>query len=197
MRISRQCYFFLCSGLATALLSQPGYADQNVDVTATVINNTCQLEVSDNGVVNLPTVKRDYFADSVTADSDYPGGKNFTLRLIDCPVSDDQISQVMFTFTPQEGAMPVGNLQVFDNTLAQSTAGAKNVGIAIFSDQVSDSRFNVLDVNGAPKTIYSLPGGNYSNSTWRFYARMQKIIGAQDISSGLVTARVLVNIYYQ
>ncbi|EAX2858784.1 fimbrial protein, partial [Salmonella enterica] len=34
-------------------------------------------------------------------------------------------------------------------------------------------------------------------SQWTFYARMQKIVSMEDVSSGLVTARVLVNISYQ
>ncbi|TRH71778.1 fimbrial protein, partial [Salmonella enterica subsp. enterica serovar Mbandaka] len=99
MLTRRQCYFLFCSGLATAFLSRPGYADHNVDVTATVINNTCRLEVNDNGVVRLPTVKLDYFSNEITAETDYAGGQNFTLRLVDCPVSDDKISQVLFTFS--------------------------------------------------------------------------------------------------
>lgn len=75
MLTRRQCYFLFCSGLATAFLSRPGYADHNVDVTATVINNTCRLEVNDNGVVRLPTVKLDYFSNEITAETDYAGGK--------------------------------------------------------------------------------------------------------------------------
>lgn len=132
MLTRRQCYFLFCSGLATAFLSRPGYADHNVDVTATVINNTCRLEVNDNGVVRLPTVKLDYFSNEITAETDYAGGQNFTLRLVDCPVSDDKISQVLFTFSPQQGALPADNLQVFANELAQNNDGAKNVGVVIF-----------------------------------------------------------------
>lgn len=77
-----------------------------------------------------------------------PGGQNFTLRLVDCPVSDDKISQVLFTFSPQQGALPADNLQVFANELAQNKDGAKNVGVVIFSAQSNATRFNVLDVNG-------------------------------------------------
>ncbi|WDY19924.1 fimbrial-like protein [Salmonella enterica] len=197
MLTRRQCYFLFCSGLATAFLSRPGYADYNFDVTATVINNTCRLEVNDNGVVRLPTVKLDYFSNEITAETDYAGGQNFTLRLVDCPVSDDKISQVLFTFSPQQGALPADNLQVFANELAQNNDGAKNVGVVIFSAQSNATRFNVLDVNGMSKAIYSLPDSNYSNSQWTFYARMQKIVSMEDVSSGLVTARVLVNISYQ
>ncbi len=51
------------------------YASQDVDLTAKIVASTCQVEVSNNGVVDLGTVTLDYFADNVTPTTDYAGGK--------------------------------------------------------------------------------------------------------------------------
>jgi P pilus assembly protein, pilin FimA len=197
MLIYKSYYRILCSGLATALLSSVGYADQNVDITANVINNSCQLEVSDNGVVNLPTVKMDYFSDNVTAETDYPGGKEFNVHLIDCPTSDALISQIIFSFTPQEGTMPTGNKQVFDNALQSQNYAAKNIGITIFSSASNATRQNVIDADGSSRAVYTLPSQKYSDSTWTFYARMQKIMSGENIKPGLVSSHVFVNVSYK
>ncbi|MBA3112977.1 fimbrial protein [Salmonella enterica] len=193
----RRQRYLLCSGLVLALFSCAGYADQDVDITATVINNTCHLEVGNNGVVRLPTVQRDYFADDVTAETDYPGGKEFSIQLIDCPVSDGKISQVTINFSPQVGAMPAGNAQVFANDLAASDNGAKNVGLAIFSSQADTPRANVLNSDGTTRAIYPVTAENYKNSLWTFYARMQRILNTETITSGLLTTNVMVIISYQ
>jgi P pilus assembly protein, pilin FimA len=197
MLICNPYYRILCSGLGAALFTSSGYADQNVDITANVINNSCQLEVSDNGVINLPTVRMDYFSDNITAETDYPGGKEFSVQLIDCPTRDELISQIAFSFTPQNGTMLAGNPQVFNNELKQQTIAADNVGIAIFSAQDNAPRENVIDAFGSSRVAYILPSQKYSNSTWKFYARMQKIIPGENIKPGLVSSHVFVNIDYK
>ncbi|MDE9617637.1 fimbrial protein [Citrobacter freundii] len=192
----RQCSITLYLGLISALLPLLSYS-QDVDLTATVTNNTCRIEISNNGVVNLPTVKPGYFADGVTAETDYPGGKEFAIRLVECPISDGKISQVMVNFTPQDGSQPMDNPQVFANDLTVNDEGVKNVGLAIFTNQPNTSRTNVLNTDGSTRAIYPVTAEHYQNSLWPFYARMQKIVSAENVSSGLLTSKVLVNISYQ
>ena len=43
--------FFL--ELATALYSSISYADKDVDLTANIVSSTCQVEVNNNGIVDL------------------------------------------------------------------------------------------------------------------------------------------------
>lgn len=69
--------FTLTTGLATALFIAPLYADTNVDFTATVQKDTCQIEIDGNGTVSLATVGPSYFADGITAETDYGAARNF------------------------------------------------------------------------------------------------------------------------
>ncbi len=63
-------------GLATALITPFAYAGQDVDLTAQIVASTCQVEVSNNGVVDLGTVTLDYFADNVTPNDGLRGWQN-------------------------------------------------------------------------------------------------------------------------
>ncbi|MCT6976510.1 fimbrial protein, partial [Salmonella enterica subsp. enterica serovar Yoruba] len=51
-RLRRLMLATLFSGLATALFIAPLYADTNVDFTATVQKDTCQIEIDGNGTVS-------------------------------------------------------------------------------------------------------------------------------------------------
>ncbi|HIC6516192.1 TPA: fimbrial-like protein, partial [Salmonella enterica subsp. enterica serovar Newport] len=52
----------LFSGLATALFSATLYADTNVNFTASVQKDTCQIKIDGNGTVNFATIAPAYFA---------------------------------------------------------------------------------------------------------------------------------------
>lgn len=78
-RLRRLMLATLFSGLATALFIAPLYADTNVDFTATVQKDTCQIEIDGNGTVSLATVGPSYFADGITAETDYGAARNFRL----------------------------------------------------------------------------------------------------------------------
>ncbi len=54
-RLRRLMLATLFSGLATALFIAPLYADTNVDFTATVQKDTCQIEIDGNGTCLLYT----------------------------------------------------------------------------------------------------------------------------------------------
>ncbi len=47
-----------------------------LNVMTTVENRTCQSEISNCGLVNLGTVRVGYFASNVSAEDNYPGGKD-------------------------------------------------------------------------------------------------------------------------
>lgn len=181
------------SGLATALFSAPLYANTNVDFKATVQKDTCQIEVDGNGTVSLATVGPGYFADGVTAETDYEGGKEFLIKLISCPVSDGEITNVTFNFLPQSGQFATGNQQVFANDLAASAGGAANVGVVIFTTE--SPRKNVLNADGSSRATFA--AATYSDTSWTFYARMQKILSAEGVGTGMLHSKVLVNVYYQ
>lgn len=181
------------SGLATALFSAPLYANTNVDFKATVQKDTCQIEIDGNGTVSLATVAPSYFADGITAETDYKGGKEFSIKLISCPVSDGAITNVTFNFLPLSGQFPASSKQVFANDLTQPDGGAANVGVVIFTND--SPRVNVLNSDGTSRATFNTR--TYSNSEWTFYARMQKIISSEDVDTGLVRSNVLFNVSYQ
>ncbi len=95
--------FFL--ELATALYSSISYADKDVDLTANIVSSTCQVEVNNNGIVDLGTVTLGYFTDNVTPDTDYAGGKNFTVNVVSCDNLQTTQSQIKLDFQPQTGSL--------------------------------------------------------------------------------------------
>lgn len=193
MHLRGTLLFALSTGLSSALTVAPLYADTNVDFTATVQKDTCQIAVDGNGTVNLATVGPSYFADGVTAETDYAGGKEFLIKLISCPVSDGAITNVTFNFLPLSGQFATGNQQVFANELAASAGGAANVGVVIFTTE--SPRKNVLNTDGSSRATFT--ASTYSDTSWTFYARMQKVLSADDVGTGILRSKVLVNVYYQ
>lgn len=193
MRLHRLTLSALISGLATTLFITPLYADTEVDFTANVLKDTCQLEIDGNGVVNLATVGPSYFADGVTAETDYKGGKEFLIKLISCPVSDGEITNVTFNFLPQSGQFATDNQQVFANDLTVSADGAANVGVVIFT--TGSPRTNVLNTDGTSRATFAAAA--YSDTSWTFYARMQKVLSTEAVAPGKLSSRVLVNVSYQ
>lgn len=193
MHLRETFLFALSAALGSALSAAPLYADTNVDFTATVQKDTCQITVDGNGTVNLSTVGPSYFADGITAESDYKGGKEFSVKLISCPVSDGAITNVTFNFTPQSGQFAAGNQQVFANDLATSAGGAANVGVVIFTTE--SPRKNVLNTDGSSRATFAAT--TYSDTSWTFYARMQKILSSDAVVPGKLSSRVLVNVEYE
>ncbi|HCM1925132.1 TPA: fimbrial protein [Salmonella enterica subsp. salamae serovar 39:c:e,n,x] len=193
MHWRRILLFALNAGLVSALPVTPLLADTNVDFTATVQKDTCQITTDGNGTVNLATVGPSYFADGVTAETDYKGGKEFQIKLVSCPVSDGNITNVTFNFAPQSGQFATGNQQVFANDLATSADGAANVGVVIFTTE--SPRNNVLNTDGSSRATFAAT--TYSDTSWTFYARMQKILSNDAVVPGKLSSRVLVNVSYE
>ena len=54
--------FALFFGLVTALCSPVSLANKDVDLTANIVSSTCQIEINNNGVVDLGTVTLEYFS---------------------------------------------------------------------------------------------------------------------------------------
>ncbi|ASG18019.1 fimbrial protein [Salmonella enterica subsp. enterica] len=188
----------LLIGLAGSALPGVSQADLGVDVnlTANIVNNTCQLSVENGGEIYLPTVARDWFYNSDKSDrlspTDDEAGTPFTIHVDNCYASSAQsatINQLTFSFSPQNGFWS-SNKQVFKN---DATAGAaENVGIVIFSEQF---KTNVLNSDGTSKVIYEVSGSSDSYiKDYGFYARYQNV-GA--ITSGSVMSNVLVNVSYE
>ncbi|MBA3145804.1 fimbrial protein [Salmonella enterica] len=193
MHWRRILLFALNAGLVSALPVTPLLADTNVDFTATVQKDTCQITTDGNGTVNLATVGPSYFADGVTAETDYKGGEEFQIKLVSCPVSDGNITNVTFNFTPQSGQFATGNQQVFANDLATSAGGASNVGVVIFTTE--SPRNNVLNTDGSSRATFAAT--TYSDTSWTFYARMQKILSNDAVVPGKLSSHVLVNVSYE
>ncbi|ELD0444947.1 MULTISPECIES: fimbrial-like protein [Enterobacteriaceae] len=189
--------FVLLLGLVSALCSPVGYTNQDVDLTANIVSSTCQVTVNNNGVVDLGTVTLDYFADNITPETDYAGGKNFTVDVVSCDNLQTTQSQIKLDFQPQTGSLTQGNLQVFSNQYELQPTGAKNVGVAIFSAQPNKQKFNVRGTDGTSKAIYSVPSNQVIPSTWTFYSRMQRVNNSLAPVAGIVRSQVIVNVYYE
>lgn len=190
IRLRKLSLFAFASGLTTALFIAPLFANTEVEFKANVLRDTCQIEADGNGTVTFATVGPSYFADGITAETDYKGGKEFIIKLVSCPASDGRIT---FEFTPQSGQFPAGNKQVFPNDLAPTDGGVENVGVAIFTN--NSPRVNVLKTDGTSRATFTAP--TYNNTSWTFYARMQRILSTDAVGTGILRSKVLVNVYYQ
>lgn len=191
--------FSLAAGLITALTLSQCYAGQDLDLIASVTNTTCQTEISDGGAINLGTVNLSYFPAAVTAETDYGGGKTFTIKVLDCNTATQSTTptQLKMNFIPRSGHLAEGNLQVFANDDEQVSTGAKNVGIVIFSTQTGAQPYNVLAQDGTSRTIFPITPDDLISSTWTFYSRMQRVVNTLAPQPGEVKSSVLVDVYYE
>lgn len=188
----------LLIGLAGSTLPGVSQAGSGMDInlTANIVNNTCQLSVGNGGEIYLPTVARDWFYNNDKSDrlspTDDEAGTPFTIHVDNCYASSAEgamINQLKFSFAPQNGFWANHN-QVFKN---DATAGAaENVGIVIFSDTFKK---NVLNSDGTSNVIYDVSGSSESYiKDYGFYARYQNV---GTITSGIVMSNVLVNVSYE
>ncbi|EFB2832506.1 MULTISPECIES: fimbrial-like protein [Escherichia] len=184
---------FLSLILSTA---SPAIAGMDIDMTANVKNSTCQSGVSNLGNIDLGVVGVGYFSDNTSPEDYQPGGKEFTVTVTDCAFQEtgDVLSQLHIDFRALNGVMAAGSQQIFAN---DNAAGATNVGVVIFSIQDPANKFNVLSSTGTSRSFYPVMTSAMNNSTWKFYARMQKINTSVPITSGQVTSNVLIDIYYE
>ncbi len=79
----------------------------------------------------------------------------------------------------------------------KSQPGLKNVGVVLFSIQDPTNIFNVISSAGNSRSVYPVMTSALHNSSWKFYARMQKIDPALDVISGRVMSHILVDVYYE
>ncbi|TBR68852.1 MULTISPECIES: fimbrial-like protein [unclassified Escherichia] len=174
----------------------PAIAGQDIDLVANVKNSTCNSGISNQGNIDLGVVGVGYFSGNVTPESYQPGGKEFTVTVSDCAFqgTGDVLNQLHIDFRALSGVMAAGSRQIFANDEA---TGAKNVGVVIFSIQDSANTFNVLNTAGISRSVYPVMTSVMDNSSWKFYARMQKIDSTLDVTSGQVKSTVLVDIYYE
>lgn len=193
----RQPGLLLLVGLAGNLLpgvSQAG-SDMDINLTANIVNNTCQLSLENGGDVFLPNVSRDWF---YNADNSYrlsptddEAGTPFTVHVENCYTGEGGVGvkQLQFSFTPKTGFWSNQN-QVFKN---DATAGAaRNVGIVIFSAAYNK---NVLNSDGSSNVVYDVSSSPEDYLTdYQFYARYQN---TGDVTSGLVVSNVLVDVRYE
>lgn len=183
------CLGFPAAGLASSL---------EMDMTANIINNTCQVSIADNGNVALPTVGKPWFYTVDGTDrlkpADPAGGTRFTVQVVDCNGDDSGSGQALhFTFKPQT-AQPDGiSKQIFNNETPALAGGAENVGIVIFSEFNNQ---NVLDAQGQSDVVMGIATPSDQQSylkDYSFYARYQNY---GPVSAGKVTARVVVSVTY-
>ena len=174
----------------------PAIAGQDIDLVANVKNSTCKSGISNQGNIDLGVVGVGYFSDNVTPESYQPGGKEFTVTVSDCALqgTGDVLNQLHIDFRALSGVMAAGSRQIFANEVA---TGAKNVGVVLFSIQDPANIFNVLSSAGNSRSIYPVMTSALHNSSWKFYARMQKIDPALDVISGQVMSHILVDVYYE
>ncbi|HBK1617762.1 TPA: fimbrial protein StaF [Escherichia coli] len=201
-------------------ITYPAIAGQDIDLVANVKNSTCKSGISNQGNIDLgvvgvgyfsdnvtPGISNQgnidlgvvgvgYFSDNVTPESYQPGGKEFTVTVSDCALqgTGDVLNQLHIDFRALSGVMAAGSRQIFANEVA---TGAKNVGVVLFSIQDPTNIFNVISSAGNSRSVYPVMTSALHNSSWKFYARMQKIDPALDVISGQVMSHILVDVYYE
>ncbi|MEF7109125.1 fimbrial-like protein [Escherichia coli] len=176
--------------------TSPVVAGQDVDIVANIKNNTCQSGISNNGNIDLGVVGVGDFTGNISAENYYPGGKEFTITVQDCTLqgTGNVLNQLHIDFRALSGVMATGSSQIFAN---EDNAGAKNVGVVIFSIQDPANTFNVLGATGRSRSVYPVMSSALNNSSWKFSTRMQKIDPTLNVTSGPLISHVLVDIYYE
>lgn len=174
----------------------PAIAGQDIDLIANVKNSTCKSGISNQGNIDLGVVGVGYFSGNVTPESYQPGGKEFTVTVSDCALqgTGNVLNQLHIDFRALSGVMATGSRQIFAN---EDNAGAKNLGVVIFSIQDPANTFNVLGATGNSRSVYPVMSSALNNSSWKFSTRMQKIDPALNVTSGPLISHVLVDIYYE
>ncbi|MDA8505060.1 fimbrial-like protein [Citrobacter sp. Awk 2] len=190
----------LVAGVTGGICTAPCFADggeSSLDVTikANIVENTCQISLSDNGTVHLPTVSRHWFYNDDGSTRLQPGdaasGTLFSINVESCAGDATTVNTMTFGFQPQNGIWPAQSQQVFINETPAVSGGAENVGVVIFS--TSDNR-NVVNSDGTSAVAIDVStAANYLTS-YDFYARYQN---TGVVTSGKVTSHVLVDAIYQ
>ncbi len=189
----------IITGLLAALGVTSCLADDqeglNVTMSANIVENTCQISLSNNGEVHLPIVSRAWFynGDGTTRlqPADAGSGTRFSVNVESCENSTGSAKTLTFRFQPQTGSWPPESKQVFINETPVESGGAQNVGIVVFSS--SDNR-NVLENDGNSAVIVDVSNVTDYLTQYDFYARYQNL---GIVSAGKVTSRVLVDAIYQ
>ncbi|MEO3989983.1 fimbrial-like protein [Pseudocitrobacter cyperus] len=180
-----------------ALLISPLFtrADVNVEITAHIINTTCEFSFDRGKYVNLGDLGVNDFDNSVTPEDLHGKGSPFYITVKDCaPVGGVNPTKMTIDFQPVSGSMSPYSKQIFAN---EDSNGAQNIGVVIFSTHDPNNIFNVMNIDGTPRSVYDVTPADYTNAHYSFYARMQKILSAQPITPGAVQSRVQVTIYYE
>lgn len=198
--LSTQPIFVLLAALAAGLWSAASPAEDsgvNVNFTARILANTCQINLKDGSDVTLPTVSQDWFYNADNSNRLQPetdaGGTPFIIQVVSCDISgaeSNNSQQVHFQFTPQFGIDPL-NKRVFANN---ATSGqASNVGVVVFSEAFHT---NVLNDDGSSDVVYDLSGKAEPRfpADYTFYARYQN---TGDVGNGVITSNVVVDVTYQ
>ncbi|WP_234084241.1 fimbrial-like protein [Enterobacter quasiroggenkampii] len=195
-------YRLLLAAISGFMIPASSHADgawMDVNIRANIVANTCKINVSGGGQVQLPVVTRNWFfntdgSNKYTAAQD-AGGTRFTVQVADCnDISSGAASKLHFSFKPQSGSLATGNNQVFANDKEQESDGAKNVGLVIFSDTFHQ---NVLNQDGSSDVVYDVTSkqNKFAYLTdYDFSARYQNT-GA--VSTGRITSNVLVSVIYE
>ncbi|WP_301308576.1 fimbrial-like protein [unidentified bacterial endosymbiont] len=176
-------------------LMMPGFAflasadNPHVDFSANIVENTCQVAVSNDGLVHLSTVGTHFFSDLLTPESQ-SSGTAFSINVTGCGGTSSGASKLHFSFSPQSGAFPAQSSQVFPNNTTVATGGAANVGVVIFS---SLDNTNVLKKDGTSDVVLPATSESLINR-YDFYARYQHL---DTPGAGKVTSNVLVSVTYE
>ncbi|AZT34375.1 fimbrial-like protein [Salmonella enterica] len=189
----------LLMGLAAGQWPAVSYADDGLDVnfSARIVNNTCQISLANGGDITLPTVMQSWFynsdgSDRLQATTD-AGGTPFTIQVVQCDAvssSGNSLQSLHFQFAPQSSTTS-GDWQVFINEAGNEAA--TNVGVVIFSETY---RANVLNGDGSSDVEYDVRGKSTSDylTDYAFYARYQN---TGKVSSGKVLSNVVVSVTYE
>lgn len=182
------CLGFPAAGFASSL---------EMDMTANIINNTCQVSIPNDGKVNLPIVGSSWFYNSDGSPrlqpGDAAGGTRFVVQVKSCAESESGLAKTLhFEFKPQSGKFAGSSQQVFANDIPASAGGAENVGIVIFSEK---NNTNVVNTTGTSDVIFDISDQNSNEylTNYNFYARYQS---TGNISVGKVTTSALISVIY-
>lgn len=163
-------------------ITYPAIAGQDIDLVANVKTALAKAESVTVVILILASLGWDIFQIMLLLKA-INRGKEFTVTVSDCALqgTGDVLNQLHIDFRALSGVMAAGSRQIFANEVA---TGAKNVGVVLFSIQDPTNIFNVISSAGNSRSVYPVMTSALHNSSWKFYARMQKIDPALDVISG-------------
>lgn len=177
-------------------ITYPAIAGQDIDLVANVKNSTCKSGISNQGNIDLGVVGGDIFQIMLLLKAINQVEKSSLSQYQ--TVHYRELAMCLISYILILEPLAVSWLQVQGKYLPMKSQPGLKMSVSFsFSIQDPTNIFNVISSAGNSRSVYPVMTSALHNSSWKFYARMQKIDPALDVISGQVMSHILVDVYYE